>query len=517
MSLNNSKHLVSTITYPVMLKKQPYLPPLSCQESKALLEQFRQARRHRQAELRRFVMTNDETKPRDRDEILQSAQHAAEQGQWDDALELLKDAMSLGATGLAVFRLAGDCYQQKDQLEEAVDMYTRCLELDPLDLELYERRGNCYLSLDEPDRAADEFEKYLKMEQPMVDLLVKTGRACLDADRLDRAQELLSVALQINAQDPYLYYTFGELYQRLGQNATANEHYARVTQLDPDFPKPYLEQAEAALEAGHLQTALAQFQSILKLLPQSASIYLRCAEIYCELGDEFANNALTCLTRAIETDKEGPDRLGEDLYFRRGLLLFDQFNDVDAAIEDLGMCLTLNPSHDRALELRPAAYRQRNGPADLERAKADYEVLIQLPSVPAERKGPPTLFLAEYHFALREYLPAARHYVAAWRSAAAGPLDREKVFVALAAAFLEGASVLDVDDPTGQALRAVPALQQLVLERHYAARRALEPTAHTELGYRFLDLWEAYATRLERRREELDTQAKGKKGPARKK
>ncbi len=49
--------------------------------------------------------------------------------------------------------------------------------------------------------------------------------------------------MELNAQDPYLHYTFGELYQRLGQNQRANEYYANVTKVDPDFPKPYLEQA----------------------------------------------------------------------------------------------------------------------------------------------------------------------------------------------------------------------------------------------------------------------------------
>lgn len=37
---------------------------------------------------------------------------------------------------------------------------------------------------------------------------------------------VLSVALQINAQDPYLYYTFGELYQRLGPGSSFASDWA---------------------------------------------------------------------------------------------------------------------------------------------------------------------------------------------------------------------------------------------------------------------------------------------------
>ena len=55
------------------------------------------------------------------------------------------------------------------------------------------------------------------------------------------------------------------------------------------------------------------------------------------------------------------------MYVKRGLLLFDQFNDIAGAIADFSICLNINPQHSAALEYRPAAYRQRNGSGDLDR------------------------------------------------------------------------------------------------------------------------------------------------------
>mmetsp|Transcript_8434 Transcript_8434/g.15094 ORF Transcript_8434/g.15094 Transcript_8434/m.15094 type:complete len:493 (+) Transcript_8434:174-1652(+) len=492
------------------------MPPIHSRESRHLVKAYKKSVIGFKNQMRRFILTEEPEDKPDMSALVNLAHEAAAKERFDDAVDLIKEAMMLGANTADVFEFAAECYVQKDEPDKAIDMYTRSLELDPLKTEMYHSRGNCFLLLDEPDRAVDEFEKFLKMEEPMFDLLLKTARACLDAERFERAEELLSMALEINDQDPYIYYNFGELYEKTGDNAKANEFFGKVTQRDPDFPTPYLSQAEQELEDGNLELALQLFQSILKMLPQSAEVYLNCAEIYLQLGEEFANNALTCMTKAIEVDKGEDSSLLEGIYVKRGLLLFDNFSDIDGAIVDFSLCLSTNPTNDAALEYRPVCYRQRDGPGDLEKAKDDYLVLVGLEKVEKERKRAPHVFIAEFYFAKGNYTASAKHYTDAWLCGMhQSMLDADKVSFALMAAFLDGESVVDAEDPTGEAVKKVPPLQHMLMDNYYMAKKGLEPTAHTDLFYQFDDRWGPYRTNVATKLEELINPA-GKKGAKKK-
>ena len=58
----------------------------------------------------------------------------------------------------------------------------------------------------------------------------------------------------------------------------------------------------------------------------------------------------------------------------------------------------------------------------------------------------------------------------------------------------------------------MPPLQHILLDNYYRSKKALEPTAHTELFYRFQDQWGPYKAAIDRKREEQDLDKKGAKG-----
>eukprot|EP01006_Ploeotia_vitrea_P001658 TRINITY_DN105334_c0_g1_i1.p1 TRINITY_DN105334_c0_g1~~TRINITY_DN105334_c0_g1_i1.p1 ORF type:complete len:558 (+),score=85.03 TRINITY_DN105334_c0_g1_i1:61-1734(+) len=557
MSLHTSKNLLHTISYPPAPKKPFYSPPLKNAQSKELVATYKKSVESKRNDLRKFILTTsgERTSGPTATQLVEEGKTFLDKHDVDGALSNLLEAVRMGLDTPEVYRLAGEAYKDKGMASEAIEMYTKSLERDPLNMELYHDKGNCFLQLDDFNSAVDEFEKYLKMEQPVYDLLVKTGKACLDAERFDRALELLNSAMEINDKDPYVLYNMGELHERIGDTAKATEYFGKVHAADNDFAKPYLERAAIEEKEENLALALHLYESILKVLPTDAKIYVHCADIYLRLGEEYSSNALSCLTKSIElaTGDEDDELLGPLLYVKRGVLLFDQFNDLDAAIADFTIALAEDDNLDTALEFRAACFRQRNQMGDLQAAKDDYEKFVNHDKVAAERKGPPCVFLAEYYFSNRQYTQAANFYQQAWLCNVDYPFELEKISLAYLHSWVAKtkrpeeeavptittnqntttttttATLQPPKDPnrpttadthttavSADEASKCASLQQYAFDAYYRPRRELEPTAHTELFYAFHDAWQPHTEDMARRTNP-EAGGKGAKKAAKKK
>lgn len=396
-------------------------------------------------------------------------------------------------------------------------MYDAALARDPTVPNLYRGRGQCYLHLNDPSRAASEVEKALQLSAPSVDLLTLAAQAHWAAGHGALAEERLASALEADPKDPSVHFLLGELHEARGRREAAAAAFAAVSALDPHFGRPYVAQAEAAVANGETAAALRLWQAALRVASPTAasSLHQRCADTYSRLGPSFASSAVLSLTRAIETDTEGTGCLPAALYLRRARILRDPFGDLDAAIDDLSVAvaLTTEPADESAAEesvliealaQRAEAYRQRNGPGDLLRARGDYGALAPLGGLQPELRGTTNWFLGEAAFEDGDLTAAAHHYAVAWAWGLREDLDPSRVLLAISAAHTAGGSALETPAaPT-------PSLRHLLLADHAAVLRALEPTAHPRLAAGFLDRWLPYA----RTYAETRAPPKGRKAPA---
>lgn len=145
---------------------------------------------------------------------------------------------------------------------------------------------------------------------------------------------------------------------------------------------------------------------VIKIEPNNPYHYKRCAECYISLGEEYHNDALEMLERAIKLFKDGdPER--DDAYFYKAALQ-DKLGQTKEAIETYTMCLNINPEHVGALQGRARDYRSLG---DDENAFIDFDKFVSL-----QPEGNPDAhsFLAEMSFKKGNLEKALNHYTRAF-------------------------------------------------------------------------------------------------------
>lgn len=493
--------------------------------------------------------------------LISAAESAEESGKIDDAVGCLLEALRLcniTGPGNPLATLAAEINEKlgmhqvdKELYHDAIGYFTSGVETDPSFSRNYLHRAECFVLLDQPQKAFDEYEKYFKLEHATKAQLVRCGKCALDADLLDDSQKYLEAALKhelpvsgssssrpasklddadtTNASnDAYAYYNLGELEEKRKQDDLARRYFAQVHTTDPTFYLPYEEQAEHEYSEGNYTMALHVFEALAKILPDAAQYFVRLADVYDHLGEEYCSSVLSCLSRALELKQE--TKVREATLVRRGTLLFNYFQQLNDALTDFTMCLSVNHANAEALNNRALVYRARGESGDHQAAVADYQTLVDLHEVSLAFKAEPHRYLANDFFASQSYEVAARYYsLAQLCDAELTKEDSLRLKVAIAYATIQQGDAFDeVYEPRGWPSREsnekgkkvdatalkgnpVPSLQYTMVDNWYTMLRDREPTMHNELEYMLIATWKPFRDEVERKREEADAVRAGKK------
>lgn len=559
--------LESCINYP---KRKRIFPPapISDHESRKWIQQYKRdvAASHRP---RNTMSTTVAKKPEatvaSSAFFMERYEQAMEAGLLNDALGAIREALRLGEVTVDVFVKLATIHELQGDYENALDNWTDAIALDPMFHDAYEHRADCYVSLGDPHSALVEMEKYLKLEPASKSLLVKTGKCALDAKKFEVAEKYFHDCLTLEPQlgpkptfsgfsetadggdgdvdddashEAYALFNLGDLEEQRGDNFRAKAHYAAVLKRDPKFCEPYLEAAEEEFAAGNWHEALRQFQSVSKVLSRSELVMTRLADTYEQLGPDFSVRVISCLTDAIQVSSDIALKLSN--LVRRGRLMLTAQNDVDAAIADFSLCLSLDPNYVSALLNRAHALRVRSDVGDVAAAVADYKHLVTLPGLDRESTAEPYRFIACAAFDQEDYAEAGRCFALASAAGCVSKDDELQRLVSMAYLTVqegkefellyeqrpwnekkeEDANAKKKAKPDKDAFKPFPVTSVMysLIDAHYVELRSREPTMHNALEYLFIDIWKPFRDQVEGAREAADVgKGKGKNKPAPKK
>lgn len=538
--------LQSCITYPKRKRIFPP-PPISTEESRRLIAVYKKevdsARRPRNTMSTTVAKKPGDTTVASSAFFMDRFEHAMEGGMLNDALGAVREALRLGDVSVDVFTKLATIHDLQGDYESALDNWSDAIALDPMFHDAYEHRADCYISLGDPHAALVEMEKYLKLEPASKSLLVKSGKCALDAKKFEVAEKYFHDALTLPAatspatpeddatHEAYALFNLGDLEEQRGDSFRAKAHYAAVLKRDPKFCDPYLEAAEEEFAAGNWLEALRQFESVAKVLPRSEHVMTRLADTYEQLGPEYQVRVISCLTDAIQVSNSVTAKLSN--LVRRGRLMITVQNDVDAAIADFSLCLSLNPNYVSALLNRAHALRVRSEVGDVAAAVVDYKHLVTLPGLDRESTAEPYRFIACAAFDQEDYAEAGRCFALATVAGCVSADDSLKRLVANAYLCVQEGSEYELmyetrpwnekkeDDspkkktkPEKDFVKPFPvtSVAYSLIDAHYVELRSREPTLHNALEYLLIDIWKPFRDQIEASREVSDVnKAKGKK------
>ena len=201
---------------------------------------------------------------------------------YEAALNLLNEGISLYPSSAGLKAAAGDLYSDRELYNLALEQYRAALQIDSADIEvLYSKSAaEGFLNLDED--SISTLERILGLDPENYDALADLGWMYFKTFRLREAEALLLDAIEIYDDSPILKMTLGTVYSGLYEYEAAERYY--------------LESIESALEKGWNYFASVSYYN-LSLLEHGFYNYGKALE-YTNKSIEHGERAPGYISRA---------------------------------------------------------------------------------------------------------------------------------------------------------------------------------------------------------------------------
>jgi tetratricopeptide (TPR) repeat protein len=233
--------------------------------------------------------------------------------------------------------------------------FTRAVDLDPADVEPRLEAGRLLLRAGMYDLAHVRAEQVLERDPENLDAQIVAGRSLAELRRTDEALAQLSLAA-VTTKDARAYVAIGEIKQRAGDVAGAENAYREAIALSPDLVEPRTMFAALLLDLGRPGEAEAQLVEAQRAAPDDELANRALAALY--LATDRPDMAETALIRAAQqpVQKHHSSLALADFYGSLG-----RFDDAKAALNQIAR----TESNDaNAAQVRLAALEYASGARD---------------------------------------------------------------------------------------------------------------------------------------------------------
>lgn len=277
-----------------------------------------------------------------------------EQGDYDDAIEYFKTALSSG-NGIihevdfdTNFYLAKTYYLNEDY-EDAINVYNAILNLHKNDVDAIYMRGACYLKEGNHDLAMADFQATIKLNSKDYDRIIEIYQLLADNGYEEEGIEILE-----DVWDPshMTNYELGQISFYLGNNAQAQNYLelARNEKGVTDKTPIILLLGQTGEKQGDYNYAISVYRSYLEENGKSAQVYNRLG--LCEMQMAKSYNDISYYTAAISDFENGlelNDSNENQALLRNEITAYEYSGDFESANTLMNTYLSLYPDDTEAL------------------------------------------------------------------------------------------------------------------------------------------------------------------------
>ncbi len=231
------------------------------------------------------------------------AMSEAQDGRYDDAIQLAQEALAANPGNLHADRILASALVQKGDFVQAVQPFSQVAAAEPSIDNLY-ALANCLLQTHKPEdklRAQSVFERMTKIAGDSGSLHVLYGRAYRDADDMPSAVHEFQLAVASSPQTPHAHYFLGLAKLSLNEWKPTPEAEAELRKEIEYFPHDYL----ANYILGFLLSGERQYDESNKYLKAASEIDPTAPEPFLYMGlnaysQDNIKGAEPMLRKAIE-------------------------------------------------------------------------------------------------------------------------------------------------------------------------------------------------------------------------
>lgn len=176
--------------------------------------------------------------------LLDQADEAARNADWQGAADLLNQAVALQPDHVGAIAGMGTCALHLDQLPAAVSHFERLTELAPASPEAFNNLGVAYTLMGQWEAAETNYLKALELDTENFQAIKNLALVCLQQDdRLSEGVQILGGLYQISPDDEDVTFMLASCYEEIEDWDSAHEMYRQTLDIRPEHA-----QAKAGFE-----------------------------------------------------------------------------------------------------------------------------------------------------------------------------------------------------------------------------------------------------------------------------
>jgi len=246
------------------------------------------------------------------------------------------------AAGLLLV-LGGLTWHQSGMYRDVFTLYRTTLERNPTSWAAHLNLGTALDEAGNPDQALPHLQKALELKPGYPETLNSLGNVLNHLGRSAEARPFLEEALRIQPRFASAHNTLGAALMALGLAEEGIAHFRQAVAIDPGLSLAQVNLGWALANQKRFSEAFTQFEATHRRWPDMADLEFKWGLALTMSGQ--VNEALPHLRRASGLQSENPE-----MHFILALALVDTGRQAEA-VEQLEEVLSLQPNHQRALEL----------------------------------------------------------------------------------------------------------------------------------------------------------------------
>lgn len=253
-----------------------------------------------------FRAALEQAEPEDRDEIyLDLAVEYENTGQWNEALNVLKEAIQKNPNNEGAIYEIAFCYDQLGEYEKSIDCYSNFIDENPYSFTAWYNLGNAYLKVEKFEQAIWAYDYCILINDDFGPVYFNLGNAYLSLDKYTKAIESFQMSMDLDGDDPMALCYIGESYEQLEQLDMAKQFYKKSLELAPLLPEGWLGLGIVEDLEGRTKEGLVLLQRAAELAPENPGILHVLAGAYEKLeAYDLADHYYQLVLQLDPTDTE---------------------------------------------------------------------------------------------------------------------------------------------------------------------------------------------------------------------
>lgn len=198
---------------------------------------------------------------RSSDEYDEQAHQLYNQGRYDEALEVLKDGLSVYPTSVELYVGAGYAYLAREEYAWARNAFIEARLLEPDHEDALAGHGEALLRIGDRRGALAAFDRVVELGfSEDHDLMLQLGRALFRDGLLAQAHRFFELAAAAEPECEEAAACMGYVSHRLGRDGAATFWLRRALAIDPTFVEPRIYLANLMYDRGETAASLIHFE-----------------------------------------------------------------------------------------------------------------------------------------------------------------------------------------------------------------------------------------------------------------